>query len=130
MYTPAQPVQYPNETPTKIKKGLNLKPVFIIFVTFILYIVTIVIGSLLSNFSENIEQIGIATSFNPIITIAYILVFYCVSHYYSLTRSQAYNYLLLTLFLSFTINFVEGCMILVFLAPILHKLKLIETQTT
>ncbi len=104
-----------------------LKPLAIVVVTILLYVLTVVASTLLSNFSENISLAGVKTLFDPLITTAYILVFYSVSHYYSLTKKQAYNYLLLALFLSFTINFVEGSMILVFLAPALRKLKLIET---
>lgn len=104
-----------------------VKPLGIITVFFLLYILTIIISTLLSSFSENVSVSGISTSFDPLITIAYILVFYSVSHYYSLTKSQAYYYLLLSLFLSFTINFVEGSLVLVFLAPVLRKFKLIDS---
>lgn len=103
-----------------------LKPLGIILVFFLLYFLTIFASGLLSSFSENIQLSGVSTLFDPLITIAYILVFYSVSHYYSLTKKQAYYYLLLALFLSFTINFVEGSLVLVFLAPVLRKLKLIE----
>lgn len=103
------------------------KPLGIIIVFFLLYLVTIVISTLLSNFSENIIIAGFANSFDPLITIAYILVFYSVSFYYSLSKKQAYYYLLLALLLSFTINFVEGSLVLVFLAPILRKLNLIDS---
>jgi len=136
MYNPSapispQPATNQTTTPPKPKIKLNLKPlgkvVGVGIVFLVLYIVTIFISSVISSFSENVSISGLTTSFNPLITIAYILVFYSVSFYYSLTKKQAYNYLLLALFLSFTINFVEGSMILVALAPILHKLKLIET---
>lgn len=134
MYNPASPINSTKfsqtTTDTKPKRKINLKPVFIILVTAILYILTIVLSTFIAGFSENIDQINFTTSFDPLITIAYILVFYSVSFYYSLTKNQAYNYLLLSLFLSFTINFVEGAMILVFLAPLLRKLKLIDSTTT
>lgn len=132
MYNPANPspnTQYTQTVPPKPKRKINLKPLFIILTAFALYILTIVLGTFIASFSENIDQLNFTTTFDPIITIAYILVFYSVSFYYSLTKKQAYNYLLLALFLSFTINFVEGAMILVFLAPLLRKLKLIENPT-
>ena len=131
MYNPANPIntQFSQTTETKPKRKINLKPVFIVLTAIILYILTIVLGTFIASFSENIDQLNLTTTFDPIITIAYILVFYSVSFYYSLTKKQAYNYLLLALFLSFTINFVEGAMILVFLAPLLRKLKLIESPT-
>lgn len=134
MYNPAQPIDNSQSTqsasPSKPKRKINLKPVAILLIFIIIYIFTIFLSSFITGFSENIEQIGLTTIFNPLNTIAYILVFYSVSFYYSLTKKQAYNYLLLALFLSFTINFVEGAMILVFLAPILRKLKLIESPNT
>ncbi len=129
MYNPANPIntQQPEATTEiKPKRKINLKPLFIFLTTIILYILTIVASTIMSNFSENIVSANFISIFDPLITIAYILVFYSVSFYYSLTKKQAYNYLLLALFLSFTINFVEGAMILVFLAPLLRKLKLIE----
>lgn len=131
MYNPANPIntQLSQTTETKPKRKINLKPVFIVLTAIILYILTIVLGTFIASFSENIDQLNLTTTFDPIITIAYILVFYSVSFYYSLTKKQAYNYLLLALFLSFTINFVEGAMVLVFLAPLLRKLKLIENPT-
>lgn len=134
MYNPAQPIsnsQNPQiATTPKPKRKINLKPLFIILTAFALYILTIILGTFIASFSENIDQLNLTTTFDPIITIAYILVFYSVSFYYSLTKKQAYNYLLLALFLSFTINFVEGAMILVFLAPVLRKLKLIDPSPT
>lgn len=131
MYNPANPINNQfSQTTTDIKPKrkikINFKPLFILIISLIVYISTIFLSNILVIFSENIQFMGVSTIFNPIITIAYILVFYSVSFYYSLTKKQAYNYLLLALFLSFTINFVEGAMILVFLAPILRKLKLIE----
>ena len=129
MYNPANPVtssQYSQNLTPKPKRKINYKPLLITLTAFALYIITIVLSTIIASFSENIDQFNFTTTFDPIITIAYILVFYSVSFYYSLTKKQAYNYLLLSLFLSFTINFVEGAMILVFLAPILRKLKLIE----
>ena len=132
MYNPANPInsQFSQaNTVIKPKRKINFKPLLIIAVTILLYVTTILVGIVLASFSENIDQFNLTTTFDPIITIAYILVFYSVSFYYSLTKKQAYNYLLLALFLSFTINFVEGAMILVFLAPLLRKLKLIENPT-
>lgn len=132
MYNPANPINntqipQPSTITTKPKRKINIKPLLILVVTFVLYVVTVFLSTFVAGFSENIDQLSLATAFDPMITIAYILVFYSVSFYYSLTKKQAYNYLLLALFLSFTINFVEGAMILVFLAPILRKFKLIET---
>ena len=133
MYNPSQPISTTQTTQAplaqKPKRNLNLKPLFIFLTTTALYVVSIFVTTFLSVFSENIDQLSLTTSFNPLITIAYILVFYSVSFYYSLTKKQAYNYLLLALFLSYTITFVEGSMILVFLAPLLRKLKLIDTPT-
>lgn len=132
MYNPANPVTNSQFTPplaSKPKRKINLKPLLIIATTILLYILTVVLSTFIASFSENIDQLNFTTTFDPIITIAYVLVFYSVSYYYSLTKKQAYNYLLLALFLSFTINFVEGAMILVFLAPTLRKLKLIENPT-
>ncbi len=136
MYNPSAPIQTSPSTNTNSQlpiskhKKINLKPLGkvlgIIATTTILGLVCVFLSGFLSAFSANLSIQNGLTYFDPLITIAYILVFYSVSHYYSLTKKQAYNYLLLALFLSFTINFVEGSLILVFLAPILRKLKLIE----
>lgn len=123
MYNPAQPI---TNTKEDTKRKINLKPILIILVTFLLYFLTLISTTILANFSENIISASLSNTFDPLITIAYILVFYSVSFYYSLTKKQAYNYLLLAIFLSFTISFVEGSMVLIFLAPLLRKLKLIE----
>ncbi len=109
---------------SKIKSFFKLLGILIVFV--LVYVLAIIFSNILGRISENIRLSGVNVLFDPLITVAYLAVFFSVSHYYSLTKKQAYLYLLLSLFLSFTINFVEGSFVLVLLAPTLRKFKLIE----
>ena len=112
---------------SKIKSFFKFLGILFVFV--LVYVLAIVFSNLLGRISENIRLSGVNVLFDPLITVAYLAVFFSVSHYYSLTKKQAYLYLLLSLFLSFTINFVEGSFVLVLLAPALRKFKLIEPPT-
>lgn len=127
---PNPSVSTPNLSTTLPKPKSKIKSFFkflgIIFVFVLVYVLAIVFSNLLGRISENIRLSGVNVLFDPLITVAYLAVFFSVSHYYSLTKKQAYIYLLLSLLLSFTINFVEGSFVLVLLAPTLRKFKLIE----
>lgn len=77
----------------------------------------------------NISIIGLnQIAFDPALTIAYIILFYFIVHFYNLTQRAMYWIFLFTLFLSFTVNFIQGAILLVILPPLLKRFKLITTE--
>ena len=74
----------------------------------------------------NINVVGLnEMNFDPMITIAYILLYYFINNFFqSEGKSQLYLFLF-TLFLSFTVNFIQGAIFLVVVYFLLNKLKLI-----
>lgn len=79
-----------------------------------------------SALSSNIQISGITgqLSFDPLITIAYIILFHYTAHFANLSKSIAAKFFLLTLFLSFTTNFIPGSLFLLTLIYLTHKLFL------
>jgi len=98
----------------------------IILVIVLLNLAAAVIAGFISAFSSNIDVNSLSLTFDPQITIAYILVYYSFVHFYKLTPRQSYFYLILALILSFTTNFIQGSITMIVLPPILKKFKLIE----
>lgn len=64
-------------------------------------------------------------SFNPQITIAYLLVFYFLLMFHRPQSNSQYGLFVLTLFLSFMMNFVQGSILLVIFFFFASKLRLI-----
>ncbi len=73
---------------------------------------------------SNIQIIGTSLAFDPLITIAYILVFYFITLFYQPRPKAQYLLFLMTLYLSFTTGFVEGSIFMVALYFSLRRLKL------
>jgi hypothetical protein len=100
----------------------------------ILVILSLLIANIVSAFSlgvimvisGNINVIGLnKINFDPLITIAYILLYYFLSSFFH-SESRFHFYLFLfTLFLSFTVNFIQGAIFLVVFYLLLSKFKLI-----
>jgi hypothetical protein len=131
MYQPTPTYTNTNKVPLTQKKKLNLTPlgktIGIIAITAVLAFVSIFLSGFLSAFSANITIQNGLTYFDPLITVSYLVVFYFLSYVYPFTNKQRGYYFFLSLALSFTINFVEGTLLLISLYPILKKLKLIES---
>lgn len=64
-------------------------------------------------------------SFNPIITIAYLMLFYFLLMFHRPSGNKQYGLFLLTLVISFTINFLQGSILLVVFFYFAQKLRLI-----
>ena len=89
------------------------------------FISSFLLGVLLS-FSSNIRAIGLnSISFDPLITIAYILLFYFTTLYYQPKAEYQYFLFVLTLFLSFTVNFIQGALFLIAFYFLLRKVRMI-----
>lgn len=116
------PLHLPSLKFGKIGRSLG-----VILVIVLLNLASAVIAGFISAFSSNIDVNSLTLTFDPQITIAYILVYYSFVHFYKLTSRQSYLYLILTLILSFTTNFIQGSITMIILPPILKKFKLIET---
>lgn len=113
-----------------LKLGAIGRVIGIILVAILLNLAAAVIAGFISAFSGNIDINSLTLTFDPQITIAYILVYYSFVHFYKLSSNQSYVYLLFTLFLSFTTTFVQGSVTMILLPPLLKKLRLIEIATT
>lgn len=104
------------------------KPLAIITIAALLGLTALFLSGFLSAFSANIVNQAGVTYFDPLITLTYLVYFYFLNSLFSFTNKQRSYYFLLTLLLSFTVNFVEGSILLLVLFPTLRKLKLIETS--
>jgi len=99
-----------------------------------LIVVSLLIANIVSAFllgmlmmiGGNISIVGLnEVNFDPLITIAYILLYYFINSFYqSAGKSQLYLFLF-TLFLSFTVNFIQGAIFLVVIYFLLNKFRLI-----
>jgi hypothetical protein len=100
----------------------------------ILVILSLLIANIVSAFSlgvimvisGNINIIGLnKINFDPLITIAYILLYYFLSSFFHSEGRFHFYLFLFTLFLSFTVNFIQGAIFLVVFYLLLSKFKLI-----
>lgn len=101
----------------------------VLAITSILAFTAFFLSGFLSGLSANITTQNGVTYFDPLITVAYLAVFYCLTFLYSFTTKQRLYYFFLAITLSYTINFVEGSTLLLVLFPTLRFLKLIEKQS-
>jgi hypothetical protein len=128
-------VDYANTTENKKKFALpklNLgkfgRFLLLLVISIAVYLLSAVLAGVISALSANIDVTSISILFDPQITIAYILVYYSTNHFYKFTPRQTYLYLLFTLLLSFTTNFIQGSITMLVLPPVLKKLKLITAS--
>lgn len=97
---------------------------------FFFIILALILANLVSSFSvgfltavsSNIQVIGFNTlSFDPLITIAYMMLYYFVTLFFQPGTTTQFYMFLLALFLSFTTPFVQGAVMLVALFFLLRK---------
>ena len=113
-----------NTSPSKLKTlGKSLG---VLILTILVYLGAAVATGFISAFSNNIETSSFAIIFDSQITIAYLLTYYSLAHFYKMTERQNYLLFVTTLLLSFTTNYIQGTIALLILLPLLRKLKLIE----
>ena len=113
----------------KTKTGVGVKIgrfVLTVVVTLLVGLLAIVLSGILTGMSANVQVAGVQIIFDPQITLAYLILSYLVGYFNSLTKRQNYYLFLFALLLSYTVNFLQGSIMLVLLAPILKKLKLIS----
>lgn len=107
-----------------------LKPLGVIILFVLIYLGSAVLTGFISAFSTNIESGTFNLIFDSQITIAYLLMYYSLSHFYKFSERQNYLLFVTTLLLSFTTNFIQGAFTLLILPPLLKKLGLIANPTT
>ncbi|MEI8232977.1 MAG: hypothetical protein WCG44_04535 [bacterium] len=105
-----------------------LKVIGIIVLSILVYLGAAVATGFISAFSSNIETSTFNIIFDSQITIAYLLMYYSLSHFNKTTEGQNYFLFVVTLLLSFTTNFIQGAFTLLVLPPLLTKLGLISSS--
>jgi len=105
-----------------------LKVIGIIVLSILVYLGAAVATGFISAFSSNIETSTFNIIFDSQITIAYLLMYYSLSHFNKMSEGQNYFLFVVTLLLSFTTNFIQGAFTLLVLPPLLTKLGLISSS--
>ena len=103
---------------------------------FIANCILILIGLVLANIASgflfgillsiggNIKQLGVnKLAFDPVITIAYMMVYYFITQIFIPSRSAQFYLFLFTLFLSFVANFIQGTLFLVVFYILLRRMN-------
>lgn len=112
--------------------NFNLKNITSNALGLVLVLVCLMLANLFSNFflgfltamGGNISIGGFnKIEFDPLITIAYMMLFYFMTIYFQPKHQLAL--FLFTLFLSFTVNFIQGSIFLVVFYFLLRKFKLV-----
>jgi hypothetical protein len=74
----------------------------------------------------NIQSVGFnKLAFDPMITIAYMMLYYFITLFYQPPAKAQFYLFLFTLFLSFTVSFIQGAIFLVVLYFFLRKARII-----
>jgi len=110
-----------------MKAVLMVKKIAIILLCFLLasFVAAFFQGFLMS-IGGNITLVGFnKLSFDPLITIAYIMLYFFVNYFYQPAQKDQYYLFLLTVFLSFTKDFIQGSVIIISLYFFLRKFKVI-----
>ena len=108
-----------------IVRGVVRLGVVLLFLFFANIASSFVLG-FLGSLGTSFATIGLnQLNFNPLTTIAYIMLYYFITLFYQPESSTQYKLFLFTLFLSFTVNFIQGAIFLIFLYFFLRKARLI-----
>ena len=97
----------------------------ILLVTVGVGLLAAVLSGILVAISGTAQISGVQVVFDPQIPLAYVIVGYFAGYFNELSKKVQGNLFLLALFLSFTVNFIQGALTLVLLPPVLKKLKLV-----
>lgn len=97
----------------------------IILATLVVGFVASALSGVLVALSANATINGLRIEFNPMITLAYLVLAYLLAYFNGMSKQQMFGWCLFALFLSYTINFISGSLLLVLLPPALKKLKLV-----
>jgi hypothetical protein len=102
------------------------KIAIIVLCLFLAGLVAAFFQGFLGNIGGNITLIGFGKlSFDPLITIAYLLLNFFINLFYQPESKTQYSLFLLTVFLSFTKEFIQGSIILISFYFFLRKFKII-----
>ncbi len=108
-----------------IKRLIQLS-LMIVLILLIANIFSAFIFGMLLTFGGNIQAVGLnKLAFDPLITIAYITLYYSINQFYHPSEKVQYPLFLFTLFLSFTVSFIQGTLYIIALYFLLRKFKLI-----
>lgn len=105
----------------------SLKNFFLVIVLLILAgFVSAFLGGAISVLGGNVELVGLSSiTFDPLLTIAYIVLYYYLSKFYEVAGRAAYWLFIFTVLLSFTVNFIQGAILLILFFAGLKRLKVI-----
>ena len=108
-------------------KNIVLVPIVLILAS----IISAFIGGAISALGGNVELIGLSSiSFDPALTIAYIIVYHYLAHFYQVSGKWAYGLFLFAIFLSFTVNFIQGAILMILFFWGLKLLKIVGSPST
>jgi hypothetical protein len=100
---------------------------FVLLSLVVAYIASAFLAGVFTALGGNIEFAGLTgISFDPLITIAYLILYHYLSFFFKLTRKISFSFFLFALFLSFTLNFIQGAILLILLLFFLEKAKVLE----
>lgn len=102
------------------------KVIGIIAVLFVGNIIASFLFGVLLTLGGNIQSVGFnKLAFDPVITIAYMMLYYFVTLFFQPPPKAQFYLFLLTLFLSFTVSFLQGSIYLVVIYYLLKKFNII-----
>lgn len=98
-------------------------------ITLILFLIANILTSVISLYllrlSPNIRIVDLKVVFDPLITIAYLMVFYFLNSIYQPNQQSINKLFVLTLFLSFAMDFFKGAIFINIMFFLLRKTRLI-----
>lgn len=107
-------------------KGFVIKAVFFILAFYLAQFISQFAFGFLTGMGGNVKIVGLSSvAFDPLITIAYVVMYYFITLFYQPHPKVQYFLFLLTLFLSFTVNFIQGSVFLVAFYFLLDKLRIL-----
>ena len=109
-----------------------LKNIGLIVGLFILAsIVSAFLSGIIAVLGGNVELVGLSgIEFDPVLTIAYIILYHYLAHFNHISGRAAHILFLFTIFVSFTVNFIQGSIFLIILFYGLRRLKLVGQPPT
>ena len=89
------------------------------------------LGGAISVLGGNVELVGLSSiTFDPLLTIAYLLLYHFLTKFYEVAGKAAYWLFIFTVFLSFTVNFIQGAILMILFYEGLKRFKILGTPPT
>ena len=109
-----------------IRFGELLKNAFITLVLLLIAnVLTTIVSLYLVRLSPSIRIVDLKVVFDPLITIAYLMVLFFLNSIYQPNQESQNKLFLLTLFLSFTMDFFKGAIFINIMFFLLRKARLV-----